>query len=176
MEQSKLNTEWDEMFGRNLFEKLHSTYIENDIKTIDYLVNFTIDGIKTKLDFALFVQRDPSQDVGYLIEEKTISYQDLFFSQLKRNADFVSKIHFSDFKVKHMSDYDKNNKTLENISSEAKRELLLETEFEETLYRLYLALIFPSEVFRPTIIYVPAQIGKMREKEIFLYVYTHLEK
>jgi len=184
MAQTRSNWKWDEKFGKNLFEKTHSTYIENDVKTIDYLVNFTIEGIGMKLSFALFVDlasydknsNANTNNTSYLIEESTIFYQDLFFSQLKQNADFLLKIHFGDFKVKYLSGSGRKSKSLEEISNESKKELLLETELEETLYRLYLAFIFPKEMFRPAIIYVPTSLDKTKTNETFLYVYTPSER
>jgi hypothetical protein len=121
----------------------------------------------------MFVSKASSLQKGYFIEEKIVNYDLLFSSQLNKNANFLSKMHFGKTDVnKYQRKQGEKRKSFEEISDASQRELLFDSDFERTLYALYLGTIFPENNFRPALIYLPENNNNSTSKKDFLFIYT----
>ncbi|HOI18907.1 MAG TPA: hypothetical protein PLX15_03525 [Candidatus Woesearchaeota archaeon] len=173
MLNNKISENRANIFSENLFKKSHKTNISSQEKTIDYLVNFSCEAIKEKLGVVLFVSTNPDVNGSYLIEEKIVEYQPLFYSQLSKNAIILSKVNLG---KKEFEKYNKpmaiKRKSLEEISEFSKKELVFDSDFEKTLYTLYLEMLFPEKNFRPVIVNLPVHTLENLEAGYFIAIYT----
>jgi len=161
-----------EKFSDNIFLCAHQTDILSGAKTLDYLVNFTIEAYKRNLSVALFIERLQDSEDTFSIMEKMVKYEPLFYSQLKKNAEFLLKMNFGrSITSYNTSKFQYKKKSLDKISIRSTRELLFENDIEKTLYAIFLAEIFPEENFRPVLIYMPTVDDAKTDDEKPLLIY-----